>query len=248
MRYPDAQQFKIDAGNSRVFLPKLGWIRYRNSRELLGTAKTITVASNGGKWFVSIQTEREVAESVPLSASIIGVGVGVGVGITRIANVRRDFRHKTSTTIGQKPRDGVHRGLAGTQPVQVSGRQQPSARAQGQGPSRASTSRFWIKAGSSFAGNCNASRPGEAARCWRFGRAIPARRALAAARCRHRIARPMAGSPVRHGAMRTTPMSSVRSMSWRQDMPRWPVEEGCGRAVRPSTNPPKRRLRGLALA
>ena len=99
MRYPDAQQLKIDAGNSRVFLPKLGWIRYRNSRELLGTAKTITVASNGGKWFVSIQTEREVAESVPLSASIIGVGVGVG--ITRIANVRRDFRHKTSTTISQ---------------------------------------------------------------------------------------------------------------------------------------------------
>ena len=42
-------------------------------------------------------------------------------------------------------------------------------------------------------------------------------------------------------------MSSVRSMSWRQDMPRWPVEEGCGRAVRPSTNPPKRRLRGLPL-
>ena len=26
-RYPDAKQFKIDQDNSRIFLPKLGWIR-----------------------------------------------------------------------------------------------------------------------------------------------------------------------------------------------------------------------------
>ncbi len=149
-RYPDAKQFKIDAGNSRVFLPKLGWLRYRNSRELLGTAKNITVSSNGGKWFVSIQTEREVAEPVHPSASIVGIDVGItrfatlsdGSFIeplntfrkheqrlaryqramsrktkfsnnwkkakarvqklhTRIANVRRDFLHKTTTTISQ---------------------------------------------------------------------------------------------------------------------------------------------------
>lgn len=149
-RYPDAKQFKIDAGNSRVFLPKLGWIRYRNSRDMLGTPKNITVSSNGGKWFVSIQTEREIAEPVHPSASIIGIDVGItrfatlsdGSFIeplntfrkheqrlaryqramsrktkfsnnwkkakakvqklhTRIANVRRDFLHKTSTTISQ---------------------------------------------------------------------------------------------------------------------------------------------------
>jgi putative transposase len=149
-RYPDAKQFKIDAGNSRVFLPKLGWIRYRNSRELLGTAKNITVSSNGGKWFVSIQTEREIAEPVHPSVTIIGIDVGItrfatlsdGSFIeplntfrkheqrlaryqramsrktkfsnnwkkakakvqklhTRIANVRRDFLHKTSSTISQ---------------------------------------------------------------------------------------------------------------------------------------------------
>ena len=62
-RYPDAKQFKTDAGNSRVFLPKLGWLRYRNSRDMLGTAKNITVSSTGGKWFVSIQTAREEAEA-----------------------------------------------------------------------------------------------------------------------------------------------------------------------------------------
>ena len=32
-RYPDAKQIKLEQGNSRLFLPKLGWLRYRNSRE-----------------------------------------------------------------------------------------------------------------------------------------------------------------------------------------------------------------------
>ena len=76
-RYPDAKQFKIDADNSRVFLPKLGWLRYRNSREMLGTAKNITVSSTDGKWFVSIQTEREEAEPVHPSTSIVCVDVGI---------------------------------------------------------------------------------------------------------------------------------------------------------------------------
>jgi putative transposase len=57
-RYPDPKQFKIDLGNSRIILPKLGWIRTRKSRDILGTAKNLTVSSNGGKWLVSIQTER----------------------------------------------------------------------------------------------------------------------------------------------------------------------------------------------
>ena len=59
-RYPDPKQLKLDQANSRLFLPKLGWLRYRNSREVLGTVKNITVSQSCGKWYVSIQTEREV--------------------------------------------------------------------------------------------------------------------------------------------------------------------------------------------
>jgi putative transposase len=81
-RYPDAKQFKIDAANSRVFLPKLGWLRYRNSRDMLGAAKNITVSSSGGKWFVSIQTEREVEQPIPQ-----GGAVGIDMGIARFATL-----------------------------------------------------------------------------------------------------------------------------------------------------------------
>ncbi|WP_348529977.1 transposase [Methylocaldum sp. RMAD-M] len=77
LRYPDPKQIKLDQGNSRIFLPKLGWLRYRNSRKALGTVKNVTVSAIGGKWFVSIQTEREVPEPVHPSTSIVGVDLGV---------------------------------------------------------------------------------------------------------------------------------------------------------------------------
>ena len=59
-RYPDAKQFKVDQANSRMFLPKLGWVRYRNSRVIEGELRNITVSRSCDKWFASIQTKREV--------------------------------------------------------------------------------------------------------------------------------------------------------------------------------------------
>lgn len=73
----DPHCFEIDQANSRIKLPKLGWIRYRNSRDILGTAKNITVSQSGGKWFASIQTEREVEQPVPTATSAIGIDMGV---------------------------------------------------------------------------------------------------------------------------------------------------------------------------
>jgi putative transposase len=87
-RFPEPKQFTIDQNNSRIKLPKLGWIRYHNSREILGTAKNITVSANGGKWFVSIQTEREVEQPLHPATGI----VGIDVGITRFATLS-DGRH-----------------------------------------------------------------------------------------------------------------------------------------------------------
>ena len=76
-RYPDPKQIKLDQGNSRIFLPKLGWLRYRNSRDVLGVVKNATVSQSGGKWFVSIQTEREVEQPMPSSGSAVGIDMGI---------------------------------------------------------------------------------------------------------------------------------------------------------------------------
>jgi len=149
-RYPDPKQIKLDQANNRLFLPKLGWLRYRNSREVLGTVKNATISHSCGKWFVSIQTERELEQPMHPSASIIGVDVGIARFATlsngtvfapinsfkkhqtrlaryqramsrkvkfssnwkkakakvtklhqKIGNLRRDYLHKSTTTISQ---------------------------------------------------------------------------------------------------------------------------------------------------
>jgi putative transposase len=79
-RYPDPKQIKLDQANSRIFLPKLGWMRYRNSRMILGTVKNVTVIWHNSKWFVSIQTEREVELPTPR-----GEAIGIDMGIVRFA-------------------------------------------------------------------------------------------------------------------------------------------------------------------
>jgi len=150
LRYPDPKQFEIDQANSRIKLPKLGWMRYRNSRDIAGVAKNITLSESGGKWYASIQTERELPQPVPTATTAIGIDVGIARFATlsdgrciaplnsfkkhqlrlalyqrrmarkvkfsnnwkkakakvqkihaQIANARKDFLHKTTTTISQ---------------------------------------------------------------------------------------------------------------------------------------------------
>lgn len=149
-RYPDPKQFKLDEANGRIFLPKLGWIRYRSSREVLGAPKNVTVSQANGRWFFSVQTEREVEAVVPVSTTAVGIDLGIVRFATlsngsyleplnsfkrheaalrrtqqamsrkqkfssnwkkakahvtrlhsRIANARRDYLHKATTTISQ---------------------------------------------------------------------------------------------------------------------------------------------------
>ncbi|WP_350939765.1 transposase [Vibrio metschnikovii] len=79
-RYP--QGVKLEQGNNRLFLPKLGWLRYRNSRTVEGEIKNVTVSQVCGKWYVSIQTEREVEIAVHQ-----GDAIGIDMGIARFATL-----------------------------------------------------------------------------------------------------------------------------------------------------------------
>ena len=81
-RYPDPKQIQLDQVNSHLFLPKLGWLRFRPSRLVLGTVKQVTVSRLCGKWLVSMQTEREVERPLPQ-----GEAVGIDLGIARFATL-----------------------------------------------------------------------------------------------------------------------------------------------------------------
>jgi putative transposase len=76
-RYPEPKQIKLDQVNGRIFLPKLGWLRYRNSRNVLGEVRNVTVSQSGGKWFVSIQTQQEIEQPLPTATGAIGIDVGI---------------------------------------------------------------------------------------------------------------------------------------------------------------------------
>lgn len=76
-----AYKSRIRVDGSSVFLPKIGWVRFHKSREVIGTVKTASVTQSAtGKWFVSIVCEREF-EPLPVS----GRSVGVDVGLTTFA-------------------------------------------------------------------------------------------------------------------------------------------------------------------
>lgn len=148
IKYP--QGVLLDEGNSVIKLPKLGWVKYRNSRSVLGKIKNVTISRKAGNYTLSIQTEREVQDQLHPSSTAIGIDMGVaqfatlsnGVVIapknsfkqlsqklavaqrrlkhkvkfsanwnkqkqkitklhSRIAHVRNDFLHQTSTSISK---------------------------------------------------------------------------------------------------------------------------------------------------
>jgi putative transposase len=71
------QGFEVDNQNGRLKLPKLGWMRYHKSQDILGEASNATISESCGKWFVSIQTEWEVETLQHPSTSAVGMDWGV---------------------------------------------------------------------------------------------------------------------------------------------------------------------------
>ena len=72
-RYP--QGFNIE-GN-RIYLPKIGWVRYFNRRKIVGMPKNVTVKREAGGWYISIQVEQEIVSPQHPSTSIVGVDRGI---------------------------------------------------------------------------------------------------------------------------------------------------------------------------
>lgn len=65
--------------NRRVFLPKVGWVGFFQSRDVPGTIKQATVSREADGWYVSILAETVVAEPTPRAEPVVGVDRGVAV-------------------------------------------------------------------------------------------------------------------------------------------------------------------------
>ncbi len=81
-RFPDPVSLRVERTGrktGRIKLPKLGWVAFRGWYDLPGAIKNITVSRRGGRWFASVQCEREVPDPAPSELPAVGIDMGVSV-------------------------------------------------------------------------------------------------------------------------------------------------------------------------
>jgi putative transposase len=76
-QYPQGVKTK----NNKIYLPKIGWVKYFNSREFEGKIKTVTVSTTPtGKYFVSVLVDDK--KELPLNKKVrYNTAVGCDMGI-----------------------------------------------------------------------------------------------------------------------------------------------------------------------
>mgnify|MGYP000871700861 CR=1 FL=1 len=85
-RYRQSYKTNNDHGrlvveNGKVKLPKIGWVKVRQHREILGTIKSATISmSTSGRYYISILCETEIS---PFSKT--GSSVGIDLGLENFA-------------------------------------------------------------------------------------------------------------------------------------------------------------------
>lgn len=71
------QKGSVRIEDSKIKLPKIGFIRVKLHREVLGLIKSVTISKNpSGKYFISILTEQEINQ-LPIIEKKVGVDLGL---------------------------------------------------------------------------------------------------------------------------------------------------------------------------
>ena len=74
-RYPQGIKVK----DSKVWLPKIGWVKYRNSRVIEGTIKQAVIKLEAGRWYITIFSlvEMDTTKVPVLASQAVGIDVGL---------------------------------------------------------------------------------------------------------------------------------------------------------------------------
>lgn len=67
----------VEVNGQAIRLPKIGWVRARISKKIVGSVRFVTVRREGEQWFASVTTEREVEDPKQNGESAIGLDRGV---------------------------------------------------------------------------------------------------------------------------------------------------------------------------
>ena len=71
-RFPQGVKFD----NRRVYLPKIGWVGFFKSQNIVGTPKNVTISKNATGWYMSVQVE---TTAIAISKATTAIGIDLGV-------------------------------------------------------------------------------------------------------------------------------------------------------------------------
>jgi putative transposase len=107
--YISAQYIKVE--RTRIYVPKLGWVKMRESLRFSGRIQSVVVSRNAVGWFASISvdlTDSLVSENQTRKA----VGVDLGVKYLAVTSDGRYFSNPKSTNKHQKRVRRLNKSLA----------------------------------------------------------------------------------------------------------------------------------------
>ena len=74
-RFPEPKHIQVE--HRKIKLPKLGWIKFYQSRAIDGKIKNATVTYSAGHWYVSVQVELDIGTPKHTATSAIGIDMGI---------------------------------------------------------------------------------------------------------------------------------------------------------------------------
>jgi putative transposase len=78
----------LEVHENRVKLPKLGWVKFRKSREIKGAVKHATISKVGRHWYIAFNVEEELASPRHPSTSELAIDMGVNAFATLSSGIK----------------------------------------------------------------------------------------------------------------------------------------------------------------
>ena len=108
-RLPQPKREDIDEVNTRVFVPKLGFVRYRKSRDTAeGLVRQVTIKRDGTKWFAVITKLITNYQPLETLAGECGIDLGIAQTVTtsdgQVYQINTDRIKAIEKQIAQKQR------------------------------------------------------------------------------------------------------------------------------------------------
>jgi putative transposase len=76
---PQSKHLSVWCANGRIKLPKLGWVRLRQSKKVEGEPKNVSIRKEGARWLCSIQVE--TASTAPAAGLVPTLGIDMGLTV-----------------------------------------------------------------------------------------------------------------------------------------------------------------------